>query len=320
MCHDTLTVLEYLRRGFVSADLDSLLGLAEAPTPRPSARNDDDASDTSESVILEPVERASAHFESAQSESEPVRPRTFSAAATEAVAWLECADAESAPTAGQIRAVYATPQLFSGAARDCRGPQVLPGDGVTLRERLERIAGDVGELLTQSFLRTCSHTSVTTLCDVPAGPALLRAPNALRSAPAGFPGDDDGPAAFPLIHSAPLNAATFVCIQQTDAMSRVVLFRPDAGEVAAATVDVTSPRDGDVARVIDFAVRGDDELLLLQQRPGITLHSLRDVRLERTSADAMHALSMPQGDRVSAGPFSGTSPAELSSGTLWLAE
>lgn len=180
--HDTLTVLEYLQRGFVSPALDALLGSGAAPTlpPAPVA----DASDDSHAplaplwapapVTYAPVQPATA-----------VPPMDASAAVDAALAWLDDIPPPRTPTAAQWRDVHGPGALFAGPAHDF-GPCTLPGDATPLPLRLAEVGEALGALL-RGALAAPRAALPTTHVVMPLPSDLRTRHDTVRSVPSSAP-------------------------------------------------------------------------------------------------------------------------------------
>ncbi|WFD19082.1 hypothetical protein MCAP1_001302 [Malassezia caprae] len=134
--HDTLTVLEYLQRGFHAPALDAMLGAGAAPPP---------AADTSDDshVAMAPLwETVPVAYESAP----PARDADAAAAVDAALAWLDEPSMPPSPSAAQWRGVHGPAALLAGPAHTFR-PPTLPGDATTLPTRLEALGDALGTLL-----------------------------------------------------------------------------------------------------------------------------------------------------------------------------
>jgi len=134
--HDTLTVLEYLQRGFLAAALDAMLGAVPAPPPTA------DTSDDSHAEIEPLWETTPIAYDSAS----PPHDADAVAAVHEALAWLDEPSAPPTPSAAQWRGVLGPAALLAGPAHTFR-PPTLPGDAATLPARLETLGDTLGTLL-----------------------------------------------------------------------------------------------------------------------------------------------------------------------------
>jgi len=191
--HDTLTVLEQLQRGFLSPELDALLGAPDDGAPaRAAAPAPPDTSDVSHEAVPPLIDPVEVCFEGGLAEGcggsssdapRAARDADVLSALDAALEWLDTPReaATSAPTDAQVRGVYATPQLFAGPAYMYTGPRLLPGDKRTLVQRLEDVCEDTASVLSAALGRAAVATPQTSSLAVPHD-VLLR-DEALRSAP-----------------------------------------------------------------------------------------------------------------------------------------
>lgn len=239
-CHDTLTVLEFLQRGFIAPELDAILGRPAPPPPRRAADESDD-SDTDESV--ESVH--DVHYE------QPPHAPAMSAAdaAEETLAWL-AAPPSAAPTREQVAGVFAHRALFVPSSSDfCAA--ALPGDQRTLGERLEGVTHEIAHVLAPVLARTASYSRIDAA--PPADMPDVRTDDAaLRST---APGMHVPPAAPPLVRRAPPHARTAALLTGT---SGVVFVRMPV-DGAPVGAQIAFPGE----HVVDAAFAGADELVVL---------------------------------------------------------
>lgn len=242
-CHDTLTVLEFLQRGFIAPELDAILGRPAPPPPPRRAADESDDSDTDEpddSVLDVHYEQPAEHAP-AQSAAD---------AAEETLAWLAAPPA-AAPAHAQVAGVFAHRALFVPSSSDFRAA-ALPGDQRTLGERLEGVAHEVAHVLAPVLARTAAGSRIDAAppADVP---DVRTDDAALRSAAAGMPAPP--PAAPPLVRRAPPHARTAALL--TGASGVVfVRMRADGAPVGA---QIAFPGE----HVVDAAFASADELVVL---------------------------------------------------------
>ncbi|WFD37032.1 hypothetical protein MCUN1_003924 [Malassezia cuniculi] len=173
-CHDTLTVLEFLQRGFISPQLDALLGRPDPPPKRPADESDDSDNDEPDESVWE------IHYQDSTEEQE------ISAvdAAEESLAWLSSKKHGAQPTPEQVLGVYSQKALFVPSSSDYIGEEMLPGDKSTILQRLERVARSLAAVLEPAFehaiVGAAASTVTTDLLDTRSSDC------AMRSAPAGF--------------------------------------------------------------------------------------------------------------------------------------
>ncbi|WFD22681.1 hypothetical protein MEQU1_001356 [Malassezia equina] len=149
--HDTLTVLEYLQRGFFSPALDALLGPG-ASAPPPAA----DLSDDSHAARAPLWDTASVAYET----ETPAQDADALAAVEAALAWLDRPLAPPAPSETQWQGVHGPASLLAGPAH-AYVPPTLPGDAATLLSRLERVSDMLGELLRDALAQARPMTVQT---------------------------------------------------------------------------------------------------------------------------------------------------------------
>lgn len=230
--HDTLTVLELLRRGFVSPELDALLGGApDAPARAPPA----DASMDDEAPPPAVADAAEALFADAPRGASPP---PIAESVRAALAHLD------APHTPPPAPVYAVPQLFVAPEHAFRGARTLPGDAQPLAARVAHITARIAALLSDALARTM-HGAHTTHTRLGAWDAVRR-DAAWSSAPADAP----APALLaPLVRSA----GRYTVLLETDAQLRVV--RADG---LAAVVPVPD--------AIDVGFRSETHVVVLYGR------------------------------------------------------
>lgn len=183
--HDTLAVVELLYRGFVSPELDALLGAPAAPAP---------AQDTSVDTSTE----ARPTFDPAEAAYEPAEDTRAAPpveeSLREAMAWL----AKGAPSFGGVFDPF-VPRLFCGPYTEAARSRLLPGDARLLMARFESVGHRLASLLSHGLGQTiasASHTTVwtseetdamqrdeTLLSLPPTVPAMPLSPWMVRSAP-----------------------------------------------------------------------------------------------------------------------------------------
>ena len=141
--HDTLTVLELVRRGFVSPELDALLGAPEAPSAAPAHDTSMDDTSQAPATVHDPTSAVYAEAPSA-----PPVP-SLDATIDTAFAYLEAPQ----PAAPDAR-VYDVPQLFVPPEHAFTGPRALPGDAQTLGARFANVTERIATLLSAALQRT----------------------------------------------------------------------------------------------------------------------------------------------------------------------
>ncbi|WFD43208.1 ATP-dependent DNA helicase yku80 [Malassezia psittaci] len=144
--HDTMTVVELLRRGFISPELDALLGVPESSKPSTDTSIDEDASQNT----LED-QRATAQF--ADFQELAATPTSIESCVAAALQHLE------SPPTRSYGNVYEVPQLFIPPEHAFNGPRRLPGDAMTFEKRLHNLTERIASLFSTSLGRSLLHTS-----------------------------------------------------------------------------------------------------------------------------------------------------------------
>jgi len=246
--HDTLTVLEYLQRGFLSPALDAMLG-SGTPPPPPAA----DTSDDSHAAIEPLWETAYVAYET----DAPAQEADAAAAVQAALAWLEQPAAPRAPSEAQWQGVHGPASLLGGPAHTFR-PPTLPGDEATLPVRLADVAEAWGALL-RGALAQARPTTAHTHMAMPVPGGLRLRDETVRSVPRPAPPTMSGGKERPLVRAAAHDGQhvhTFV--SDAHVVSVHVALGPTPG--ACAPVSLAVP-----ARVHDLAlVRGHLHVLYEQ--------------------------------------------------------
>ena len=180
--HDTLSVLELCRRGFLSPELDAILSSSiQDAAPAPPVQATDNAADSFDDThaISEPLFplQYMLYEQTPQSNGAPC------ATVQDALAWLDAQEAsetnKSQPADDQWQQVFHNPSLFTGPAASTE-PRMLPGNARSLFLHLEDIGKDAGHIFSTALLQT--STSPTECADpwpMPASPCLHD--DALRS-------------------------------------------------------------------------------------------------------------------------------------------
>jgi len=157
--HDTLSVLELCRRGFLSPELDAILS---APTqdaaPAPPGQATDNAADSSDDshAISEPLfPPQRVLYEETLPSNEPVTVH-------DALAWLDAQEAsessQSQPADDQWHQVFHLPSLFTGPAASAE-PRMLPGHVQSLFQQLEDAGKNAGHIFSAALLHTSTSSS-----------------------------------------------------------------------------------------------------------------------------------------------------------------
>ncbi|WFD25903.1 hypothetical protein MNAN1_000871 [Malassezia nana] len=183
--HDTLTVLEYLQRGFISPALDALLGSGAAPPgpPAPAAETSDD-SHAPLAPLWAPVPVTYAPVLPTTAAA-PSPPMDASAAVEAALAWLDDIRPPPTPTAAQWHDVHGPGALFAGPAHEF-GPCTLPGDATPLPARLAEVSQALGALL-RGALAAPRAALPTTHVAIPLPSDLRTRHDTVRSVPPSAP-------------------------------------------------------------------------------------------------------------------------------------
>ncbi|PKI84671.1 hypothetical protein MVES_001797 [Malassezia vespertilionis] len=149
--HDTLTVLEFLRRGFISPALDALLG---APATHQAPLDEDTSM---EGAHVPPPEPAPVTFQGTPRDTQ--KP-TLQATLADTRAWLADGRPPLGPTEKErIEGIYAAQCLFAGPAHLYPGPRALPGDAQLLQARLTNIRAQLAALLSEALARTMQFST-----------------------------------------------------------------------------------------------------------------------------------------------------------------
>ncbi|WFD31011.1 hypothetical protein MSPP1_002040 [Malassezia sp. CBS 17886] len=185
-CHDTLTVLEQLQRGFIAPELDGILGLPQSPAP-PPADDDESSEDVRDAPRfvddLQPLYEVGAgesadpqaavgdgdhsrtsppHGPEGSAPSPPMSPPPPAASVAATMAWLDSRTPRSdSPTSAQVAGIHATPQLFAGPAHAFREPRALPGDPRTLADQLRDASAGVARVLGGGLARAMEDATVS---------------------------------------------------------------------------------------------------------------------------------------------------------------
>lgn len=268
-CHDTLTVLEFLQRGFISPELDALLG---RPEPRPQRADESEDSDSDvpdESVVSVAYEgQRDAGAASAV------------AAAEETLAWLASPQSRE-PSADQVRGVFAQRQLFVTAAQDYHGDATLPGDRLTICERIDAAARAVAHVLEPAF-SSVAHGAHVESAPAPPQSSVRTRDVAMRSVPAGAARSAESL----LLRRAAPSARTAVLFHGAHGLL-FVRVPPDAPPVGALIEFAEE--------VVDAAFANPDELIVLCRADGDVLRgvSLVPLEFEPLSAEMRTQTSAP---------------------------
>ncbi|WFC99118.1 ATP-dependent DNA helicase yku80 [Malassezia yamatoensis] len=155
--HDTMTVAELLRRGFLSPELDALLG-----TPKSSKLSADTSIDEDASQNTIESQQATAQFAGAH---EPAAtPTSIESCVAAALHYLE------SPPGPSYGNVYEVPQLFIPPEHAFNGPRSLPGDAMTLEKRLHSLTERIASLFSTSLGRSLLHASTSIIHSVSSRP------------------------------------------------------------------------------------------------------------------------------------------------------
>lgn len=326
-CHDTLTVLEFLQRGFISPALNALLGV-DAPASnarRTSGADESSDEDESENAPMAAPELSVA-YDPPRQDKMPSRSCADAVQAT--LSWMHTQEAHAEfaqrpPSEEQFAGVYGTPQLFAGAAKDYRGRATLPGDERTLSKRLEDITQAVAGLLTDALRRTSTHGHI--YADAVLGPTdtMVTGREPVCSLPDNAPESMRAPGPSLLVQrrSSP-SGNTLVCVDGGGGSEPAVLciVRTAGEERLAARVQLPDVR-GAAPRVLDMAFLSEEELLVLagadDSRAAMVVLTLRDVAMTPVDAAPWRADGAPVQQGASAEVQELAAAAEASA--RWLA-
>lgn len=243
--HDTLTVLEYVQRGFLSPSLDAMLGAPTTPAHAPDADTSDDSH-----ALTAPLWTTPAVVYETAAPSKP--PTKVASALASALAWVDQAPrAPATATTAQWQGVFHVPTLFAGPAHTY-APRTLPGDAQTLVTRAEKLCTDTARVLVSALHQAGSPApTLHTAWERPT--SVLCRDEAVRSVPA------EAPATIPTHVPRPVVRAVVHHEQHVHTYAThdtlVTLSLPPLTTASADVPRETHPAHGEV---LDFAVTPHD--------------------------------------------------------------
>ena len=237
--HDTLSVLELCRRGFLSPELDAILSApAQEAAPATPGQATDNAADSSDDshAISEPL------FPPQRVLYEETRPLHEPSCVTvqDALAWLDAQEAsesnQSQPADDQWHQVFHHTSLFTGPAASAE-PHMLPGHALSLFQQLEDAGKAVGHIFSAALLH--ESTSSSECADpwpMPASPCLHD--DALRSVAANAAAHVASHILRPMMRAIPTQRDTHTHLYLSD--TQLSLVQVSSSPCAVQTIQVPS--------------------------------------------------------------------------------